>query len=535
MDGGNATPVQPIYHFGRILLFKQAFGGGEMRRILLAGLAALLTSCGSQDAESVDSQPKDNTIVRPQALMANVDPPDIEASSIELQPISLSDLERRQLVRAFAESEQAARVNRRKSETGRFELSARGFINLAEAERNFEKTQAALAELSEPGLPTILLLHRVSQGGELWSWLIGPNGVVAVDKSPGRFEGLDHVVDGLGVTRLAATRSVRGEGEPPLTPEQVRARVAEDQSPKSRAQRKATLESTRQTVMPGRVGAALGRSAGRLLVIGARDTGTAPYAALPLENGFAANNWSFVIMPDIKTLASGSPTFDYKSIDLSKAVVVGDPDLSKDPNNDWDPLPGARREAKLVSDRFGIDKSNVLLGEQATQRALRQKIHKMSGEGLIYIASHAVADPNLPLTHGFVAMTGEHYFASFILNEDFADWQQRPPLVVVSACQTALGRVFTGGAFGVTQSWYTAGAGQVVGSLWNVSDPATLLLMHYFTSRLKAGDAPEIAMQYAQQRTMNHRDSKGNQPYFDDPKMWASFSIFGKPSRNVVS
>src|SRR3546814_10087587 len=61
--------------------------------------------------------------------------------------------------------------------------------------------------------------------------------------------------------------------------------------------------------------------------------------------------------------------------------------------------------------------------------------------------------------------------------------------------------------------WVEAGAGQVVGSLWNVSDKATLILMRHFIRRLKAGDAPEIAMQRAQLATIGYTDRSGNRPY----------------------
>lgn len=504
-----------------------------MRQIFLVGLLAGVAACGSSGQPP--SEPKAE-LAEPQAeapplpLVAEVEPP-IQP----LEPMELDRGQRRALLRTFAGSEQAARVVRNKEDNGRVELSAGGGLDYAQAERDLGKAQASLAAMSSTGLPTFLLLHKVSDDGYLWSWLIGPEGVVAVDRSPERFDGLENVVDGLGVTRIAGTRSVRGEGEPPPTPEAIRAMIREDQSPRSRARREDTLVEARNALLPGSVGAALGKSAGRLLVIAAKDTGTAPYAALPLDNGFAAKHWSFVIMPDIKTLAGSDPTFDFRSLDLRKAVIVGDPDLSQDPLFDWAPLPGARREAQMVAERLHIPPEDVLMGDQATHKSFRRALNKLTGEGLVYIASHAVADPRNPLTRGFVAMTGEHYYAGYIRQEQFSDWRRQPPLVVMSACQTALGRVLEGGQFGVTRSWYKAGAGQVVGSLWNVSDPATLLLMHHFTSRLVAGDAPEIAMQYAQQKTMMYKDKKGNQPYLDDPKMWASFAIFGRPSRDPVS
>lgn len=499
-----------------------------MKRALVIFAAISAVSCGSADIPAENAQSENNQ-PSPLALVAEIDGP---ASSLE--PVELNDADRFELLRAFAASEKAAQVVRRKSETGFVVANESDAFDLAQAERDLARTQAALARMSSPGLPTYLLLHRISKDRKLRSWLIGPDGVIAFGGSPDRFTGLESLVDGLGVTRLAATRGRRDEGEPPQPHDAQRAAQAEDQSPKSRKQREQSLIKARETILPGRVGQALGKSAGRLLIIAAEDTGTAPYAALPLDNGFAAKNWSFVVMPDIKTLAGGDSTFDYRSIDLSKAVIVGDPDLSRDPLYDWDALPGARREALSVAERLGVPRDSVLLGEQATQTALRRAIDRMSGEGLVYIASHAVADPQNPLTRGFVAMAGEHYYAGYIRQEKFTGWKRQPPLVVVSACQTALGRVLDGGGFGVTQSWVEAGAGQVVGSLWNVSDKATLILMRHFTSRLKAGDAPEIAMQRAQLETMMYKERSGNQPYIDDPKMWASFTIFGKPSRDPV-
>jgi CHAT domain-containing protein len=92
----------------------------------------------------------------------------------------------------------------------------------------------------------------------------------------------------------------------------------------------------------------------------------------------------------------------------------------------------------------------------------------------------------------------------------------------MSACLTALGRVFAGGTFGVARTWTNAGAGQVVASLWNVSDRATYRLMTRFVDGLQQGKTPELAMQAAQLETIKN--------YPNDPKMWASFTIIGKPS-----
>ena len=54
-------------------------------------------------------------------------------------------------------------------------------------------------------------------------------------------------------------------------------------------------------------------------------------------------------------------------------------------------------------------------------------------------------------------------------------------LVVLSACETALGKVESGeGVIGLVQGFQMAGAQQVLGSLWKVDDEATSALMTKF-------------------------------------------------------
>src|SRR5262249_58464812 len=69
-------------------------------------------------------------------------------------------------------------------------------------------------------------------------------------------------------------------------------------------------------------------------------------------------------------------------------------------------------------------------------------------------------------------------------------------LVVLSACQTALGKEIRGeGLVGLTRGFMYAGAERVVASLWQVDDLATAGLMkRFYRGMLKDGMRPPAAM-----------------------------------------
>jgi CHAT domain-containing protein/tetratricopeptide (TPR) repeat protein len=95
-------------------------------------------------------------------------------------------------------------------------------------------------------------------------------------------------------------------------------------------------------------------------------------------------------------------------------------------------------------------------------------------------------------------------------------------LVVLSACQTALGRDLRGeGPMGLTHAFLSAGASGVVVSLWSVDDRATAVLMERFYHGLLVGGLPPAeALRQAQLALW--RD-----PRWRDPFYWAGFVLEG--------
>jgi CHAT domain-containing protein len=96
-------------------------------------------------------------------------------------------------------------------------------------------------------------------------------------------------------------------------------------------------------------------------------------------------------------------------------------------------------------------------------------------------------------------------------------------LVVLSACQTALGRDIKGeGLVGLTRGFMYAGAPRVVASLWQVDDAATADLMReFYKAMLVEGMQPAAALRAAQVRTWQRNQQLS--PYF-----WAAFTLQGE-------
>ena len=80
----------------------------------------------------------------------------------------------------------------------------------------------------------------------------------------------------------------------------------------------------------------------------------------------------------------------------------------------------------------------------------------------------------------------------FLRANDIYNLKLPAELVVLSACQTGLGKEIKGeGLVGLTRGFMYAGAARVVVSLWNVNDKATADLMtKFYEKMLKQGAAP---------------------------------------------
>ena len=88
-------------------------------------------------------------------------------------------------------------------------------------------------------------------------------------------------------------------------------------------------------------------------------------------------------------------------------------------------------------------------------------------------------------------------------------------LVVLSACETARGRIFpVDGVFGLQRAFKQAGAGSILMSLWKVDDNATATFMEYFYKFLFETNDRHEALKMAQDEVRKQ---------YPDPYYWAAW------------
>ncbi|CAN5338857.1 hypothetical protein BH10PSE13_BH10PSE13_19190 [soil metagenome] len=95
-------------------------------------------------------------------------------------------------------------------------------------------------------------------------------------------------------------------------------------------------------------------------------------------------------------------------------------------------------------------------------------------------------------------------------------------LVVLSACETALGEIASGeGVYGLAQALHQSGARTVLATLWPVSDDATSAFMQQFYTNIAAGDDPQQALHKTQLAFMQSSQ-------WHDPIFWGPFVLTGR-------
>lgn len=190
-------------------------------------------------------------------------------------------------------------------------------------------------------------------------------------------------------------------------------------------------------------------------------------------------------------------------------------------------LPGTEREVKSIAELFKVQ---PILGKNANFKTILEFLNKETFFGvpiklpLLHIASHGILLSEDP-EKSFIALSGEKITAQFLYNYDPG---VRFKMVILSACQTALGISHPDSAVGLNNAFLVAGANTVGSTLWQISDDATVDLMTNFYRELLQGKNVAAALRHAQINMIKN-------PKWKHPRYWAAFKITGSTTNPFMS
>ena len=190
-----------------------------------------------------------------------------------------------------------------------------------------------------------------------------------------------------------------------------------------------------------------------------------------------------------------------------KIAVFADPDAPQ-----LSRLPFARMEAESILALVAEPKRSLALGPMATRKAVMA-----SQAEILHFAAHSTLDTERPEKTEIVLSGGS------LRLRDIYSMKVDATLVVLSACQTALGKSMKReGLIGLTRAFQEAGVERVVASLWKVDDRATAELMkRFYEAMLRGGKTAAEALRQAQQ-------SLAGTKRWSHPFYWAGFVLEGE-------
>ncbi len=189
-----------------------------------------------------------------------------------------------------------------------------------------------------------------------------------------------------------------------------------------------------------------------------------------------------------------------------------------------DRLPASRLEAESIAALAPPGASFTALDFRASRATALSKA--VSEARIVHFASHGLLNGRNPELSGIVlSLVDERGNPQngFIQTRDVYAMDLAAELVVLSACQTALGKEVRGeGLVGLARGFMYAGTPKVVASLWKVPDRATAEFMkRFYRGLLREGLSPAAALGAAQRSF--RREKLWSAPYY-----WAAFTLQGE-------
>ena len=198
-------------------------------------------------------------------------------------------------------------------------------------------------------------------------------------------------------------------------------------------------------------------------------------------------------------------------------LLIGNPNP---PVDSYEPLPHAQQEVAVVQNHFLPDHQSVFTREHAVPAAYVQSHPELFS--YIHFVAHGTASELNPLESAVVLSSAVNDPQTFKLYaRDIVHQPLHAELVTITACYGSGSRAYAGeGLLGLSWAFLRAGAHNVIGALWEVSDSSTPQLMDHLYSGLEKGRSPDDALREAKLALLH------SQGTYRKPLYWAAFQLY---------
>ncbi len=215
-----------------------------------------------------------------------------------------------------------------------------------------------------------------------------------------------------------------------------------------------------------------------------------------------------------------------KDSGTSNLLAFGNPNFMNDdaPSGEQNSLlqsvPETQNEVETLQILYGDSHSKIYVGAEAKEETLKSQAKNFS---ILHLATHGFLNDINPLYSTIVlAQTPTQTVEDGLLETwEILDLDCKADLVVLSACETARGKITTGeGLIGFSWAFFVAGSSTTVVSQWKVQSHSTTELMLAFHKNIKSGGTKAEAMQKAALNMLETQE-------FRHPFYWAAFIVVG--------
>jgi CHAT domain-containing protein/Flp pilus assembly protein TadD len=224
-----------------------------------------------------------------------------------------------------------------------------------------------------------------------------------------------------------------------------------------------------------------------------------------------------VTIADASSLRLLAASYNSPRTKAGKLLLIGDAVAA---NPEYAELPQATQEIGNIEKHFAPSGLQLYTRAQATAPAYLEGAPEQFT--YIHFVAHGTASRLSPLDSAVVLSKASAREDSFKLYaRDIIRHPLHAELVTISTCYGAGDRAYTGeGLVGLSWAFLRAGAHNVIGALWEVSDASTPRLMDQLYGELQKGRSPEAALRAAKLSLLH----SGNA--FREPLYWAPFQLY---------